>query len=244
MRDFAPPEGAVLSVRDLTLSRAGRVVLAVPDLALDRPGPTLILGPNGAGKSLLLRCLHGLEPTARGVVRQDGQDLGRVQRARQAMVFQRPVLLRRSVAGNLDYVLRRQRLGRDARRRRIAELLAEGGLAGKAGQPARSLSGGEGQRLAILRAMAMTPDVLFLDEPTSALDPAATQAVERLIGMAAAGGTRIVMVSHDIGQARRLGRDIVFMHAGEVAERAAAETFFEAPRTRAARQFLSGALVV
>ncbi|MFT7596964.1 MAG: tungstate transport system ATP-binding protein, partial [Paracoccaceae bacterium] len=163
---------------------------------------------------------------------------------RQAMVFQTPVLLRRSVAANLDYVLRRQRVSRADRRARIADLLEEGGLAGKARQPARSLSGGEAQRLAILRALACSPDILFLDEPTSALDPSATQAIESLIRGAAARGTRIVMVTHDIGQARRLGHDIVLMHGGKVAEHSLAHDFFDAPETRAAKRFLSGALIL
>ncbi len=244
MRDFTALCGTRLAAENLRIIREGQVLLDVSELSLDGAGPTLILGPNGAGKSLLLRCLHGLIAPDTGTVTQDGAALDRAQRLQQAMVFQTPVLLRRSVSGNLAYVLRRQGLPRAARKDRIAALLAEGGLSGKARQPARSLSGGEAQRLAILRAMAMGPDVLFLDEPTSALDPAATQAVERLVLLAANQGTRIVMVTHDIGQARRLGRDIVFMTSGQIAERADANSFFESPATRAARQFLSGALVV
>lgn len=228
----------------LRVCRMGRALLDVPFLALDGPGPTLILGPNGAGKSLLLRCLHGLISPDSGRVWQDGVVLDDAQRARQAMVFQTPVLLRRSVAANLDYVLRRQRLGRAERWARIADLLDEGGLAGKARQPARSLSGGEAQRLAILRALACAPDILFLDEPTSALDPGATQAIETMIRTAAARGTRIVMVTHDIGQARRLGHDIVLMQGGKIAEHSLAHDFFDAPETRAAKRFLSGVLVL
>ncbi len=245
MRDFPPPpEAPVLRVRDLCLCRGGRVVLEVADLVLDGAGPTLILGPNGAGKSLLLRSLHGLERPDKGQVRQDGAVLNGAARAGQAMVFQKPVLLRRSVAANLGFVLRRRGFGWRARRARIAELLAEGGLAGKARQAARSLSGGEAQRLAILRALACDPAILFLDEPTSALDPAATQAIEAMILRAARRGVRIVMVTHDIGQARRMGRDIILMRAGQVAEQAPASRFFDAPASDAARRYLAGALVV
>lgn len=233
-----------IEVEGLRVGVNGGTLLDVRRLHLDGPGPTVILGPNGAGKSLLLRCLHGLIEPDRGVIRQDGEVMSARHRRRQAMVFQRPVLLRRSVAANLDFVLRRQRAGRAERRARIAELLAEGGLSAKARQPARSLSGGEAQRLAILRALATEPDILFLDEPSSALDPAATQGVETLIRQAVRRGTRVVMVSHDIGQARRLALDIVLMHAGQVAEQAPAAGFFDAPRTEAARRFLSGALVV
>lgn len=235
--------GCVIAAEGLRIAVGGRTLLDIARLDLAGPGPTLVLGPNGAGKSLLLRCLHGLIAADAGVVRQDGEAMSAAHRARQAMVFQKPVLLRRSVAANLDFVLKRQRLGRAERRHRIAELLAEGGLAAKARQSARSLSGGEAQRLAILRALATGADVLFLDEPTSALDPAATHAIEAMVRRAAGRGTRIVMVTHDIGQARRLGRDIVLMRGGQVAEHTPAEVFFDAPRTEAARRFLAGELV-
>ena len=233
-----------LVAEGLQLQRNGKRLLDIPRLELTGPGPTLILGPNGAGKSLLLRCLHGLIRPDAGTIRQDGQVLNAGHRAGQAMVFQTPVLLRRSVAGNLDYVLRRRGLNRAARRDRIAALLDEGGLTGKDRQAARSLSGGEAQRLAILRALATDPRILFLDEPTSALDPAATKAIEAMVLRAASRGTRIIMVSHDIGQARRLGHDIVLMQAGGIAEQGLAALFFETPATRVARQFLTGELLV
>lgn len=233
-----------ISVKGLTIRREGRLLLDVRDLALYGPGPTMIIGPNGAGKSLLLRCLHGLIAPDSGQVLQDGTPLNKTHRARQAMVFQSPVLLRRSVAANLDYVLKHRRVPRAKRVTRIAALLNEGGLSAQAGQPARSLSGGEAQRLAILRALACEPDILFLDEPTSALDPAATQAIEALILTAVERRTRIVMVTHNIGQARRLGHDIVVMHAGQIAEHSPADRFFDAPDTRIARRFLAGGLVL
>lgn len=247
MRELAIPEARsrpMLSARALRLSREGRPLLAVEALDLAGPGPTLILGPNGAGKSLLLRCLHGLIVADGGVVLQDGQALDPRQRARQAMVFQKPVLLRRSVAGNLEFVLRRQGLGWIARRRRAAALLDSAGLGHLARQPARSLSGGEAQRLAMLRALATAPEILFLDEPTSALDPAATQAIEAMILRAARDGTRIVMVTHDIGQARRLGHDIVLMHRGRVVEHRLADDFFVQPQSREACAYLAGELVL
>ncbi|MHA6262390.1 ATP-binding cassette domain-containing protein [Arenibacterium sp. CAU 1754] len=244
MRDFQSGHSLRIEARDLRIRRKGKSLLDVNALCLEGPGPTLILGPNGAGKSLLLRCLHGLISPDQGRVWQDGAPLNASHRADQAMVFQTPVLLRRSVAANLDYVLRRRGVPRGLRRDRVNAFLAEGGLAAKARQPARSLSGGEAQRLAILRALATDPTVLFLDEPTSALDPAATQAIETLIMAASRRGTRIVMVTHDIGQARRLGHDIVLMQGGQVAEHGSADAFFDAPATLAARRFLSGALVL
>ncbi len=243
MRDLAPDMVRCLSVHNLQISRNGKALLQVPHLSLDGPGPTLILGPNGAGKSLLLRCLHGLIAPDRGRVEQDGALLGGEHKTRQAMVFQQPVLLRRSVAANLDFVLKRQGIPRQARKARIEELLAEGGLEDKARQSARSLSGGEAQRLAILRALALDPETLFLDEPTSALDPSATQTIERMILRASSRGVRIVMVTHDIGQARRLAADIVMMQGGQVVEHGASKQVLDAPESVASRRYLSGGLV-
>ncbi len=243
MRDLVPDMVRCLSVHNLQISRNGKALLQVPHLSLAGPGPTLILGPNGAGKSLLLRCLHGLIAPDRGRVEQDGAPLGAEHKARQAMVFQQPVLLRRSVAANLDFVLKRQGIPRQVRKARIEELLAEGGLEDKARQSARSLSGGEAQRLAILRALALDPETLFLDEPTSALDPSATQTIERMILRASSRGVRIVMVTHDIGQARRLAADIVMMQGGQVVEHGAAKQVLDAPESVASHRYLSGGLV-
>ncbi|WP_299947800.1 ATP-binding cassette domain-containing protein [uncultured Ruegeria sp.] len=243
MRDVVTEAPATLEVRGLSIAHEGKVLLDVPHLCLDGPGPTLILGPNGAGKSLLLRCLHGLIQPDRGRVCQNGVLLNGCHKARQAMVFQRPVLLRRSVAANLDFVLKRKSMPRVQRKPRIDDLLAEGGLDGKARQPARSLSGGEAQRLAILRALALDPETLFLDEPTSALDPSATQMIERMVLRASAQGVRIVMVTHDIGQARRLATEIVMMQAGHVVEQGLARQVLESPKSDESRRYLDGGLV-
>ncbi|WP_171231808.1 ATP-binding cassette domain-containing protein [Ruegeria sp. HKCCA4812] len=243
MRDLFCDAVNCLKVENLQIRSNGKALLDVSSLVLDGPGPTLILGPNGAGKSLLLRCLHGLITPDRGQVVQGGKPLGAAQKARQAMVFQKPVLLRRSVAANLDFVLKRQGMGRRARKARIAELLAEGGLDGKTRQPARSLSGGEAQRLAILRALALDPETLFLDEPTSALDPSATQMIERMILRASARAVRIVMVTHDIGQARRLASDVVMMQGGHVVEHGVAKQVLDSPESDASRRYLAGGLV-
>ncbi|WP_164661112.1 ATP-binding cassette domain-containing protein [Tropicibacter sp. Alg240-R139] len=245
MRDYqAPSDHPIISVRGLCIARDGRAILDVDHLDLDGPGPTIILGPNGAGKSLLLRCLHGLITPDGGAVSQNGQALTDQVRAGQAMVFQRPVLLRRSVAGNLDFVLRRRGLSRVARKAEREALLAQGRLADKARQSARSLSGGEAQRLAILRALACKPAVLFLDEPTSALDPEATQEVEQMVLRASGQGLRVVMVTHDIGQARRLAREVVMMHGGRVIEKGLAAQLFSGPQNDLTRRFLSGGLMV
>ena len=203
---------------------------------------TVIVGPNGAGKSLLLRLCHGLlAPHAGEVVWQGaaGRDPGRFQ----AMVFQRPVMLRRSVEANVAYALKSRGIVRKERRALIEEALSRTGLAHLAGAPARVLSVGEQQKLALARAWALRPQVLFLDEPTASLDPAATHVIEEIINAMHAAGTRIVLVTHDLGQARRLADEVVFMFRGRIREKAPAEAFFAGPRNDLAQAFLRGELL-
>jgi tungstate transport system ATP-binding protein len=228
-----------LAVRDLVLRLGGEVVLDGVDLDLGAGGCTMIMGPNGAGKSLLLKLLHGLVVPTAGWIDWNGHAPAQVT-ARQALVFQKPVLLRRSVAANIDFVLKAR--GRD--RARCAALLDHVGLAHKAAQPARLLSGGEAQRLALARALATDPEVLFLDEPTASLDPASVLAIEGIVAGAKARGMRIIFVTHDAGQARRMADDVVFLHRGRVAEHSAAAGFFPEPRSEAARDYLNGRIVV
>ena len=203
----------------------------------------MLIGPNGAGKTTLIRLAMGLlAPTA-------GASPGAAARtwppAHRAIVFQRPAMLRRSAAANIRYALaRRRRAARRTPRRASRELLALVGLAGLGERPARKLSGGEQQRLALARALAKDPQVLFLDEPTASLDPAATKAVEDVIRSVAARGIKVVMSTHDLGEARRLAGEIVLMHRGRVIERGAADAFFSTPRTQEARRFVAGELLV
>lgn len=233
----------ILPLRAEALSFAAGGVQILRDVALTvgAGAPTLVIGPNGAGKSVLLRLLHGLLTPTSGSVAWSG--VAGVAARRQSMVFQRPVLLRRSVLANAVYPLRLAGVPRAGREARAQEALALVGLGHFAGRPARRLSGGEGQRLALARAAALNPEVLFLDEPCASLDPAATKAVEEIVAALAARGTKIVMTTHDLGQARRLAGDVVFIHRGRVAEHAPAEAFFAAPATPAAAAFLRGELV-
>ena len=233
-----PPAG---EVRGLVYRVGGTNLVDGVDLSLPRESLTVMMGPNGAGKSLLLRLLHGmLTPTA-GEVLWDGRPLDDAQRRHQAMVFQRPVLLRRSAAANIRFVL--PGTGR-ARRQRAEAMLAEVGLDGMAHRPARLLSGGEQQRLSLARALALEPTVLFLDEPTASLDPASTAAIEAVVKAAHAAGTKVVFVTHDLGPARRLADDVVFLNRGRVVEHAPAPDFFDSPATRAAGDYLAGRLVL
>lgn len=233
----------VLGARGLRFVADGALLIDIETMDLTDPGPTVVLGPNGAGKSLLLRLLHGLIPPSSGAVLRNGQP-HRPRPEEDAMVFQRPVVLRRTVAANVDYALKVRGHPRAGRAARVAALLAEADLHDKARQPARTLSGGEQQRLALVRALAGAPRILFLDEPTSSLDPQATQAIEALIAGASQAGTKIVMVTHDLGQARRLASDIVFLHHGKVVEHTPAETFFTQPVSAEARAYAMGGLLL
>ncbi|MEZ5445843.1 MAG: ATP-binding cassette domain-containing protein [Gammaproteobacteria bacterium] len=231
-----------LVLRDVCLNAGGRVLLDRISLTLTAGARTVVLGPNGAGKSLLLRICHGLIPPSSGTVEWMGPGASEA-RARQAMVFQRPMLLRRSVIANVDYALAVRRLPRALRTSRAREALEMTGLAPLAERPAGVLSGGEQQRVALARAWALNPEVLFLDEPTANLDPAATRAVEEAIAGIARAGTKIVMTTHDLGQARRLAEEIVFLHNGRLLEQRSAADFFAGPENEAARAFLRGELL-
>ncbi|MDX1540373.1 MAG: ATP-binding cassette domain-containing protein [Geminicoccaceae bacterium] len=231
-----------LTVADASFEVGGTRLIDRVSFRLEAGRTTIILGPNGAGKSLLLRLCFGLlQPTAGRIVWAD-DDPGRLRR-RLAIVFQRPVLLRRSVEANVDYALKVQGLARAERRERVAEALEEVGLGPLARRSARVLSGGEQQRLQLARAWAQRPGVLFLDEPTAHLDPAATQAVEATVAALRDRGVEIVMTTHDLGQARRLADDVLFMHRGRLLEQAPAERFFHAPACAEAAAFIKGDLL-
>jgi len=205
-------------------------------------GPrTVILGPNGAGKSVLLRLCHGLlQPTA-GKITWNSTELPGAPR-RQTMVFQRPVLLRRSALGNVTYALGLSGVERGEREARAMDALRSVGLEARANHPARVLSGGEQQRLALARAWALRPEILFLDEPTASLDPGATHEIENIILALHAEGTKIVMVTHNLGQARRLADEILFLHDGRLVERAPADQLLRHPASAEAARFLEGEL--
>jgi tungstate transport system ATP-binding protein len=223
-----------LKVENLAFFRAGQTLLDDVSFRLEAGTRTLILGPNGAGKSLLLRLCHGLIQPSSGRILWQGADAAR----KQAMVFQRPVLLRRTALANIDYALKVRGLARQ----QAEGALERAGLGGLAHRQARVLSGGEQQRLALARAWALEPEVLFLDEPTASLDPGATRAVEALIGAIARTGTKIIMTTHDLGQARRLADEILFLDKGRLIEHGPAADFFAQPKSAEAQAFLKGDL--
>ena len=237
----APTTLLPLHVEGLVFAAGGRRIIDDVSFRLDAATRTVIVGANGAGKSVLLRLCHGLlRPTA-GTIRWNAPELPGAPR-RQAMVFQRPVLLRRSALANVIYGLRVAGTAPDAREALAREALDRVGLARLAERPARVLSGGEQQRLALARAWALRPEVLFLDEPTASLDPGAAHEIEKVVAAMHTAGTKIVLVTHNLGQARRLGDEILFMHKGRIAERAAAASFFKQPASPEAARFLEGEL--
>ena len=218
----------------------GKTLLSDISLVVEPGRRLVVMGANGAGKSLLMRLCHGLiAPTSGRRIWADGS----MRAEAQAMVFQRPVLLRRSVAANLDYPLALRGVLRAERRDTVARTLDRFGLGPMADRPARLLSGGEQQRLALARAWAMAPEILFLDEPTSALDPSATRIIEEMIESFSAEGITIVLTTHNLGQARRLAEDVAFLHRGRLIEHRPAAEFFAGPQAPEARAFLAGDLI-
>jgi len=222
-----------LGVEGLVYEADGTRLLDAVSFTLPAGGITAVIGPNGAGKSLLLRLCHGLIAPSAGRVVWAGPA------RRHAMVFQKPVMLRRSVAANLAHAVRAVGTGPAM----AARALDRFGLSELASRPARLLSGGEQQRLAIARAWALQPEVIFLDEPTSQLDPGATRRIEEMLAALAAEGVTLVVATHDLGQARRLAHRVLFLNRGRLVEDTAADSFFREPASLEARAFLAGELL-
>jgi tungstate transport system ATP-binding protein len=230
-----------LELEGVSFSAGARLIIDNVSVTLDGEKRSVIVGANGAGKSVLLRLCHGLIPPTRGTIRWSSPESPGTAR-RQAMVFQRPVLLRRSALANVVYALQVAGAPRRERAQRAREALVKVGLDGLRRHAARVLSGGEQQRLALARAWALRPEVLFLDEPTASLDPGATQEIEGIIRAMHHAGTKIIMVTHSLGQARRMADEILFLHQGRLVERAPAGRFFKYTETTESAQFLVGEL--
>ncbi len=230
-----------LTLQGATVQRRGRVLLGPMDLQLRAGGFTVVLGPNGAGKTTLLRVMHGVERLSAGSAGWAVTD--RAAREKQSFVFQTPILLRRSVAENLTYPLRLKRRGRAECQAQALNWATRIGLQDALSLPARRLSGGEKQKLALARALITDPDVLFLDEPTANLDGRSKREIEVLLQAAHAGGTTIVMATHDLGQARRLARDVVFLLRGQIQDQGPASALFDGARSAEFTRFIQGDIV-
>jgi tungstate transport system ATP-binding protein len=238
----APSSDLPVVLDAVSLQAGATTILDRLSLTISPGAPTLIVGPNGAGKTSLLRLCMGLDAASSGRVTWGGRADRRP--VRRAMLFQRPVMLRRTASANVAYALAQAGIPRRHRASRIAALLDRVGLADLAQRPARRLSSGEQQRLALARALARDPEILLLDEPTANLDPAATRGVEEIVLSAAQSGIKIVMASHDLGQVRRLAGDIIFLVRGALCEQGKAADFLDHPKTPEAAAFLRGDLVI
>lgn len=238
----APDSELPIVFQDVSVTAGALPILDRVALTIDAGAPTVLIGPNGSGKTTLLRVAVGILAPQRGRVTWGGR--AGIPPLRRAIVFQRPAMLRRSAAANLHYALSAARIPRHVREARVAELLTLVGLEQMGGRPARRLSGGEQQRLALARALARDPAVLFLDEPTANLDPAATKSIEDVIRAVTLRGIKVVMSTHDLGEARRLAADVVMLHRGYVIERGPAASFFRSPQSAEAQAFLAGDLLV
>lgn len=238
----APTEDLPIFCDNCTVLARDIAILDRCTATFSRGEPTAVIGPNGAGKTTLLRLAMGLITPSSGRVTWGGREPAAA--THRAILFQRPVMLRRSAAGNVRYALAAAGVRRELRNECTADLLALVGLSGLETRPARRLSGGEQQRIALARALAKDPAVLFLDEPTASLDPAATKSVEDVIRTVTGRGVKVVFSTHDLGQAKRLAGDVLLMHRGHVIESASADTFFTAPKTTEAQKFIAGDLLV
>ena len=228
-----------LTLQDVQVRRQGKRVIGPIDLILNPNGPTIVIGPNGSGKTTLLRVMHGIERINKGQVHWAHDDP-----SKHAFVFQSPIVMRRSVAENLAYPLRLLKTPKPDIERAVDEWLVRAGLTSVRDSEAPRLSGGERQKLAIARALIRKPDVLFLDEPCANLDGHATREIEALLQETAALGTQIVMATHDMGQARRIAHDLVFIRDGKIHELGLAETLFAQPETAELAAFLRGDIVI
>ena len=230
-----------LSLRGATARIRGKTLVGPVDLAIGAHGFTIVMGPNGSGKTTLLRMMHGLQRVSDGDVEWSMPDA--VVRERQAYVFQTPIMMRRRVVDSIAYPLTLHGVNRRKARAKAGEWAKRFGLGDALQRPAPVLSGGEKQKLSLARALIRHPEILFLDEPCANLDGRATREIETILKDAQSAGTRIVMATHDMGQARRLASDVVFMYAGLVHEAAPASVFFETPQTREAAAFINGDIV-
>jgi tungstate transport system ATP-binding protein len=230
-----------LTVRGAQTAQRGKVLVGPINLDLNGAGVTVVMGPNGSGKTTLLRLLHGAARLTGGSIEWACDET--LARTQQGFVFQRPVMLRRSVLDNIMYPLRVHGMEKTQARAQAEEWAQRVGLDKMLGRMAPNLSGGEQQKLALARAMITQPQVLFLDEPTAALDGRATREVEAILRAARASGTQLILSTHDMGQARRLADEVLFLLHGQVTEHSPARAFFDAPKTAQARAFLRGDIV-
>lgn len=241
---------AIITVSELTKSYGKKEVLRVDELKIRQGSVTGVIGPSGAGKSTLLRILNMLEPPTQGDILYFGLPAPTAAakklslQRRMTMVFQKPALLDRSVYDNIAFGLRAYGFTRQVTDRRVRSALAEIGMSSQSRQRAKTLSGGEAQRVAFARALVMEPEILLLDEPTVNLDPANVELLEKMIGILNREcGTTVLIVTHNLFQARRLATDIIFLYQGNLVEVGEAGRIFNAPAREETRAFIEGRMI-
>ncbi|MDA9288943.1 ATP-binding cassette domain-containing protein [Alphaproteobacteria bacterium] len=230
-----------IKIKDLSISLNDRFILRNINCQINDKSITAILGPNGAGKSLLLQTINGLIPVLTGKITYNLNQLDNDIRKQQAMVFQSPTLLRRTVLGNMEFV---NSINKNSNIIDLKYILKKVGLEAYNDKPARLLSGGEKQRLSLARALLIQPKLLLLDEPTANLDPYSLKLIEDLILEENSKGTTIILTTHDMSQAKRLASDIIFINKGEILEQTQAKIFFKEPQTIEAKKYLTGEILL
>ena len=231
-----------LSVSDIKINIKNKRLIGPINLQIKQNGISILLGANGSGKTTLLEALHGLRKLSAGKVEWNISNSQAA--AEQAFVFQSPIMLRRTVAENLAFPLKVRRLSKLTTTTEVMMWAKKIGLEDKIKQQAMLLSGGEMQAIAVARALITKPKMLFLDEPTASLDGATKKAIEDILISASSNGTKILMSTHDLGQLKRLARDIIFLHKGIVEAHCSKEEFLTKPPSKAAKQFLAGDIVL
>ena len=228
-----PTPDALVKIHRASVIVNGKSLLSEIDLTIVEGESVVVLGANGAGKSTLLKLCNGLITPSNGSVQTPPLH-------QQSLIFQRPALLQRSVLDNVRYVLSVRGIAEPACSEQARRALAACNLSAISNQSARSLSGGEQQRLSLARAWACEPRLLLADEPTANLAPTAMRDVETLLHTVQSGGTTLVLTTHNVAQAKRIARRIIFLDSGKIVEDRPAADFFVSPHSAAARTYLEG----
>ena len=231
-----------LRVVDIIINIKSKRLIGPINLQIEQNGITILLGANGSGKTTLLEALHGLRKLSAGTVEWAISDSQAAKE--QSFVFQSPIMLRRTVAENLAFPLKVRQLSKSTANAEVMMWVKKIGLEHKMKQQAVLLSGGEMQAIAVARALITKPKMLFLDEPTASLDGATKKTIEDILISASNNGTKILLSTHDLGQAKRLAKDIIFLHNGNVESHCSKEEFLTQPPSKAAKQFLAGDIVL
>ncbi len=238
--ELLPGHLPLIEFRDVSLTVNQDVLIHNIKCKIFRAGITVIMGPNGAGKTLFLRLLSGLLSPTTGEIIRNSQKTGKENNPSIAMLFQQPVLLRRTTYKNIEFVLRHFKFPASQIAKEVNNALVKARLEDRARVPARQLSGGERQRLALARSLVVKPDILLLDEVTASLDPASAAIVENLVVEAANTGTKVIFITHDVRQAKRIADDVLFIHGGRVLMYKPVPEFFKEPGSPQAQAYLDG----